>query len=242
MKRDLMLLCALTAIAFSMLVGLGVWQLQRLAWKQGLTARIEQRMSEQPVTLTDARKTWEKTGDVEYLRLRFSGRFRHDGEAHYFTVINGKTGWRVISPLETGDGQIVMVDRGFVPAAKKAPGTRTQGQVKGEQTVIGLARAPGIKGTFSPETSLEKNNWFWRDLKGMAAQALPPGERSRVVPFFVEQEVSNIPGGWPRGGVTRVKLSNRHLQYAFTWFGLAAALVGVFVVHLRGRKRGQAFT
>jgi surfeit locus 1 family protein len=241
-KRDLILLCALTAIAFSMLVGLGLWQLSRLEWKQSLTTRIEERMSEKPVTLADAQQAWKKNRDVEYLRLSFNGQFRHDGEAHYFTVIKSKTGWRVITPFETTSGQIVMVDRGFIPAAKKDPRTRAQGQVEGQQTVIGLARATGIKGTFSPETSLEKNNWFWRDLNGMAEANLPASDRARVMPFFVEQEVSNIPGGWPRGGVTRVKLSNRHLQYVFTWFGLAAALLGVFVVHLRGRKRARPFT
>jgi surfeit locus 1 family protein len=241
-KRDLILLCALTAIAFSMLIGLGVWQLSRLEWTQSLTTRIEERMAEQPVTLTDAQQAWKKNRDVEYLRLRFKGQFRHDAESHYFTVIKGKTGWRVITPLETPGGQIVMVDRGFVPATKKDPRTRAQGQVKGQQTVIGLARATGIKGTFSPETSLEKNNWFWRDLNGMVEANLLASDRARVMPFFVEQEVSNIPGGWPRGGVTQVQLSNRHLQYAVTWFGLAAALLGVFAIHLHGRLRPRSFT
>lgn len=242
LKRDLISLSVLTLAAFGILAGLGIWQLQRLEWKQGLSARIEARTALQPVTLTDALNKWEKSRDVEYLRVRFKGSFRHDRESHYFTVINGKTGWRVITPLKTPGGRIVLVDRGFVPAAKKQPRTRAQGQLEGEQTVIGLARSPGIKGTFSPENSLEKNNWFWRDLKSMAAAALPAGDVTRVAPFFVEQEASSIPGGWPRGGVTRVKLSNRHLQYAFTWFGLAGALIGVFALHLRGRLRERPFT
>jgi len=242
LKRDLISLSVLTLAAFGILAGLGIWQLQRLEWKQGLSARIEARTALQPVTLTDALNNWEKSRDVEYLRVRFRGRFRHGNESHLFTVINGKTGWRVITPLDTPGGRIVMVDRGFVPAAKKQPHTRAQGQLEGEQTVIGLARSPGIKGTFSPENSLEKNNWFWRDLKSMAAAALPAGDVKRVAPFFVELEASSIPGGLPRGGVTRVKLSNRHLQYAFTWFGLAGALLGVFALHLRSRLRQRPFT
>lgn len=242
MKRDLITLSALTVGAFAMLAGLGVWQIQRYEWKQGLSARIEQRMASQPVALSDALKRWEKSRDVEYLRVRFKGSFRHDGESHYFTVINGETGWRVITPLDTPSGQVVMVDRGFVPADKKQPRTRAQGQLAGEQTVIGLARSPGIKGTFSPDPSLEQNQWFWRDLNGMAGAALPASDINRVVPFFVEQEVSIIPGGWPRGGVTRVKVSNRHLQYALTWFGLAGALLAVFALYLRGRLRVRPFT
>jgi surfeit locus 1 family protein len=242
LKRDLITLSALTVVAFAMLAGLGVWQLQRLEWKQDLTARIEARMASEPVSLTDAQSLLEKSQDVEYLRVRFKGSFRHDRESHYFTVIDGKTGWRIITPLDTPGGQIVMVERGFVPTDKKQPQTRAQGQIAGEQTVIGLARSAGIKGTFSPDTSLEKNHWFWRDLNGMAAAALPKSDINRLVPFFVEQEVSTIPGGWPRGGVTRVNMPNSHLQYAFTWFGLAAALLGVFVLYLRRRLRERSFT
>ena len=237
-----MWLSALAVAAFGILVGLGVWQLQRLAWKQGLTTRIETRAASQPVTLTDALHRWEKSRDVEYLKVRFKGRFRHDGESHFFTVIAGKTGWRVITPLDIGAGKIVMVDRGFVPDARKQAKTREEGQVKGEQTVIGLARAPGIKGQFTPDNAPNKNNWFWRDLMGMASAVLPASEIKHVVPFFVEQGATDIPGGLPRGGVTRVELPNRHLQYALTWFGLAGALLSVFALYLRGRLRERPFT
>jgi surfeit locus 1 family protein len=242
LNRDLIGLTAVSIIAFGILVGLGIWQLQRLEFKQELAAQIRERTTEQPVPLSRLESVLEKAGDIEYRRVRFKGTFHHDGESHYFTVINGRTGWRVITPLETVGGKIVMVDRGFVPANKKQAQTRQQGQLEGEQTVIGLARAPGTKGTFTPENSLEKNNWFWRDLSGMAAAALPASDLKRVLPFFVEQEKSSIPGGWPRGDVTRVKMSNKHLQYALTWFGLAGALFVVFILVLRGRFREQPFT
>lgn len=242
MKRDLIGLTALSIIAFGILVGLGIWQLQRFEFKQGLTAQIKERTAEQPVPLSKLESELEKAGNIEYRRVQFKGTFHHDGESHYFTVIKGRTGWRVITPLETAGGKIVMVDRGFVPANKKQPQSRQQGQLDGEQTIIGLARAPGTKSTFTPDNSLEKNNWFWRDLSGMAAAALPANDLKRVIPFFVEQEKSPIPGGWPRGGVTRVKIPNKHLEYAMTWFGLAGALFVVFILVLRGRLREQSFT
>lgn len=242
MKRDLMWLSALAVAAIGILAGLGVWQLQRMAWKDSLNAHIAARTGLEPVTLSSAIDGWENTNDVEYRRVRFKGRFRHGSESHFYTVIEGKTGWRIITPLETSGGRIVMVDRGFVPDAMKQPRMRAQGQLEGEQTIIGLARAPGIQNLFVPDNAPELNNWFWRDLKGMAAAALPASDITRVVPFFVEQEVTSIPGGLPRGGVTRVVLTNNHLQYAFTWFGLAGALLAVFAVYLRGRFRRHRFT
>jgi len=242
LKRDLIWLGALAVAVFGILIGLGVWQLQRMAWKDSLNAHIATRTGLEPVTLSSAIGRWEKTKDVEYLRVRINGHFRHGGESHFFTAINGQSGWRVITPLETGSGRIVMVDRGFVPDAMKQPRTRAQGQLEGEQTIIGLARAPGIQRLFVPENAPEKNNWFWRDLKGMAAASLPLSDMKRVVPFFVELEATSIPGGLPRGGVTRVVLPNAHLQYVLTWFGLAGALLAVFAVYLRGRFRRRAFT
>ena len=63
-----------------------------------------------------------------------------------------------------------------------------------------------------------------------------PEDRARVLPFFVDAEAEPAPpGGWPRGGVTRLELPNRHLEYALTWYGLAAALVGVFLAFAAAR-------
>jgi len=242
LKRDLIWLSALVVAAFSTLMGLGVWQLQRMAWKDSLNAQIAARTGLEPVILSSALERWKKTKDVEYLKLRFKGRFRHEGESHYFMAKSEKSGWRVITPLETTGGRIVMVDRGFVPDSRKNPAKRAQGQLEGEQVIIGLARAPGIQGLFVPDNAPEKNNWYWRDLNGMAAAGLPASDIKRVVPFVVEQEASSIPGGFPQGGTTKLFLPNNHLQYVLTWFGLAGTLLAVFAVYLRGRYRHRSFT
>lgn len=242
MKRDLIWLSAFVVVVFGILMGLGVWQLQRMAWKDSLNAQIAARTGLEPVSLSSVLERWEKTKDVEYFKLRFKGRFRHDGESHYFIAKSEKSGWRVITPLETTGGRIVMVDRGFVPDSRKNPAKRVQGQLEGEQVITGLARAPGIQGPFVPDNAPEKNNWFWRDLNGMAAAWLPASDIKRVVPFFVEQEASTNPGGFPRGGAASVFLQNNHLQYVFTWFGLAGTLLVVFAVYLRGRFRRRSFT
>jgi surfeit locus 1 family protein len=59
----------------------------------------------------------------------------------------------------------------------------------------------------------------------------------RVAPFYVEADATPNPGGWPRGGQTRLNLPNNHLQYALTWYGIALTLIGVFVAFAWPRLR-----
>jgi surfeit locus 1 family protein len=71
-----------------------------------------------------------------------------------------------------------------------------------------------------------------------------PGESVRVAPFFLEAEKGEAPGVWPEGGQTRLDLPNNHLQYAITWFLLAAALLGVYGAYVwkaraAGRRQGE---
>lgn len=240
MKPTILKLTLLAAAGFAVLVGLGVWQLQRLSWKQGLVAQVEARVHDDPVNLEEAVRRARDGGDIEYLRVQTQGRYLHGKERHLYTVHEGRPGWRVVTPLETREGAVVMVDRGFVPDALKEPSSRTPGLIEGEASVTGLARAPGKANAFTPESDLPRNRWFWRDLQGMAASVLDSRQRERLVPFFIEAEASEVPGGWPKGGVTRVSFSNRHLEYAVTWFGLALALLAVYAAVLRRwLKRGE---
>lgn len=240
MKRDLIGLSLVAAIAFAILVSLGFWQLQRLAWKQGLITQIEERVGAAPMPLNSAISRWNENKDIEYLRVRAEGRFLHDGEQHLFSVIDGKSGWRIFTPLETTSGEIVIADRGFVPDPLKSSEKRTSGQISDRVDVVGLARRPEVPGMFTPENAPEKNSWYWRDLDGMARKAVPTADPNKIVPFFLELEVQPVPGGWPRGGATRLKLSNNHLQYALTWFGLAGGLLVVVAVYVLGRVRRRA--
>jgi surfeit locus 1 family protein len=117
-----------------------------------------------------------------------------------------------------------MINRGFVPLDLRRAAHRKQGQVEGEVTITGLVRAPEKRGWFVPDNDPAQNRWFVRDPAAMAnANGL-----ERVAPFYVEADATPNPGGWPKGGQTRLTLPNNHLQYAITWFGIALTLVGVF--------------
>jgi surfeit locus 1 family protein len=231
--RSLIGLTALTLAAFALLIGLGVWQLQRLHWKQGLIAEIETRTKGEPISLGQATALVRAGQDPSYYRVKVEGRFDHAKELYLYAVTEGGVGWHVITPLTTETGEVVLIDRGFVPNELRNPASRAAGQLGGVVTETGLVRVPQTQGTFVPDNEVGANRWFWRDLPAMARSI----GAAEVVPFYLEAEQSEVPGGWPAGGQTRVELPNNHLQYAITWFLMAAALLIIYGVYVRGLYR-----
>ncbi len=236
--KGLVGLTAAMLAALAVLVGLGLWQLQRLHWKQGLLAQIEARTKGPPITLEDAVALAREGRDPNYYRVRVDGRFHHAKERYLYAVSDGRVGWHIITPLETEDGDMVLVDRGFVPDELKDPSSRALGQVDKLVTVTGIVRSPEIQGPFIPDNEPEANRWFWRDLAGMARSALPAGA-IQVAPFFLDADKSEVPGGWPEGGQTRLETTNNHLQYAITWFLLGACLLIVYGLYVRSLYRRE---
>lgn len=214
-------------VALAVLLALGTWQVQRLHWKESLLASISERRTAPPADLAAVEAMAGAGEDVDYRSLRVTGTFLNDKERHFFATYQGRTGYYVYTPLQLADGRFLLVNRGFVPFERKEPEMRKQGQLTGEQVVTGLARAKLAEkpSWVVPDNDVAKNIFYWKDLDVMAQSAgLVPDQ---LVPFFMDADATPNPGGLPIGGVTQFDLPNNHLQYAVTWYGLAAALVGV---------------
>jgi len=227
------------AAGLAVLIGLGTWQLQRKAWKEAIVARIAARVTAPPVPLAQVAAKLGPGADVEYTHVIVTGRFHHDKERYLYAP--GKSGleWHVLTPLETEPGRIAWINRGSVPDAQRAPETRAAGQVAGTVDVTGLVRQPHTA-AFTPTNDVARNIWHWADIEGLTRSAFPKGE-VKAVPLVVERDVAPpVPGGLPQGGVTRLSIPNRHLEYAVTWYGLALTLVGVFAAFARKRLREEA--
>ncbi|MDE8761916.1 SURF1 family protein [Rhizobium sp. CBK13] len=228
----------LVLIALAILISLGTWQVQRLHWKEGLLADIAARQVAAPVPLADIEAMAASGGDIEYRKVTATGRYINNKERHFFATWRGQTGFYVYTPLELADGRFLFVNRGFVPYENKEPEMRMQGQLTDQQTVTGLARAklPGKPSSLVPDNDVAKNIFYWKDLDVMAESV--GLEKGRVIPFFVDADSTPNPAGLPIGGVTQVDLPNDHLQYAFTWYGLADVLVVVVAISW-SRKSGK---
>lgn len=234
-----------TLIAFVILCELGFWQLQRLAWKESLIARVENRHNISVAVPIRAESDWPKIDaeQDEYLHVKVKGKFRYDREAFAYALLSdakGKysgPGYWVMTPLELESGATVIVNRGFAPMDRMDLPTKIAGQEDAEITVTGLLRLPEGRNWFTPADDPVRGIWQERDPAAIAkAYGL-----ARVAPFFIDADASG-PNGLPQGGETRVSFSNNHLQYAVTWFGLALALIAVFLAFARKewRKSGRA--
>ncbi len=225
--------------ALALLLGLGTWQMQRMAWKEGLIAQIEARVHAPPVALTELEK--QTGGGLEYARARVHGTFLHDREQFIWEPDQRQgPGYHVYTPLRLADGRFILVNRGYVTEAKKSPSSRAEGQLTGEVDVVGLLREPIARGWFTPDRDAKSGVFYWRDLDGIARAALGP-DAAKAVRYTLDAEATPAnPGGWPQGGVTRLTLPNRHLEYALTWYGLAGTLVVVLAAFLISRRRATA--
>src|SRR5487761_1028075 len=212
--------------AVLLLLGLGIWQVQRLHWKEGLIAERRAATSPAPVPLPRGSAV---TPDMEFRHVFARGVFLNDKEILvYASPRIGKSGFDVLTPLVETDGRIVFVNRGFVPVGLRNPAARAAGEIAGPVRIAGLLRLPprGRPNWFVPDNDPGRNRWFWIDLPKMAAA----DGLKRVAPYYVDADARPNPGGWPLGGLTRVRLPNNHLQYALTWFSLAVALLVIYVL------------
>ena len=206
---------ALLVFAFCGFVVLGVWQLQRMAWKHDLIARVDARIHAAAVP-APSRVQWPAITEADhgYRRIRVAGHFLQDRLVRTQAVTELGGGFWLLQPLQADNGDYVLVNRGFVPAgatASRAP----QGRV----VVEGLLRINEPAGGFLRRNVPEQDRWYSRDVIAIARrQELPP---ARVAPFFIDADAEPGFRGWPLGGMTVVKFRDPHLSYALTWFGMA---------------------
>ncbi|MFY9989589.1 MAG: SURF1 family protein [Rhodoplanes sp.] len=242
-SRSVFLLRGLAVLAaFLVLVGLGTWQLQRKAWKDGLIATLTERLAAPPAPLPDPSKWLQLSHeDFEFRRVVFPAEYLNDREALVYSVGSSLRageptgpGYNVFAPARLLNGAIVMVNRGFVPGALRDPATRADGQIAGTVNVIGVIRWPDPPSMVTPAADPGRNLWFARDPTAIAA-----AKGLEAAPFYIEQEQPVPAGGRPQPARLQPNLPNNHLQYVITWYGLAAALLLVFIAWAVGRRRGD---
>ena len=229
-------------LGLAVLLGLGAWQMDRKAWKENMIEALSQRLSAAPVDLPPS-QGWPLLDQAnhEFRRVVFRGEFLHDRESHVYT--NGSPlrpdvkgpGYWVFTPARLAGGSVVMVNRGYVPEGRQDPATCSPGQVRGVVDIVGAMRWPEERSVFTPSDDPEQRLWYVRDHAGMTEWH----KLGDAAPFYIDQEEPVPSGGLPRPAPLRVELPNNHLQYAMTWFALAAGLVLVFAVWAVGHRRKQ---
>lgn len=226
-----------TLAGLVVLVQLGFWQVDRLAWKTELITAVESRTQQAPVSAPGP-EVWQGAdwAAFDYQPVEVTGRFLA-GEVYYFIALTspagpvGGPGYFVYQPFETANGFIVMVNRGFVPESKRLPVARPESLAGSEiQTLHGLLRIGETPNALTMAPDPENKVWFARVPRDMA-EALDL-DAGKVAPYGIDLDGSfTPPSGLPQAGETILRFKNDHLGYALTWFGLAATLLGVFLAY-----------
>lgn len=224
-----------TLIGVAILVALGLWQVQRLTWKEALLARIDRLDSAEAAPAVKVLDDASSASDLDMVRVRLECPGLANADfVELYGLKDGQAGRRLVSACRLPAGRYgsLLVDRGFVAdTVSSRPGTAGQAQAA---TVTGVLRVPDPAGLFTPKADPSTRLWFSRDIPEMAAALGAP----RPAPVMLLAETSSnpefaalVPSPIPAA------ISNRHMEYALTWFGLAAALLGVYGALLRKHFR-----
>ena len=198
-------------VGTAILVALGIWQVQRLEWKEGVLADIEARIAADPVPVpadpdpeADRYLPVRAEGDLTGERLQVLASVKRVGPVH-----------RVVEVFET-DGRRLLLDRGYIPADEKDAALSS-----GRVTVSGNLHWPDETDSFTPAPDRDENLWFAREVPLMAeALATEPL-------LIVAREVSPSDPLVTQLPVDTSGIPNDHLEYAITWFSLAAIWAGM---------------
>ena len=229
-----------TLLGLAILIGLGVWQLDRLAWKEGLIAEVSARAAAPPIP-APPEADWAKLApdDYEYRHVRLEGVYEFARQVLVFRALDdprgrfGGPGYLVLTPLRLADGAYVIVNRGFVPQDQRDRFAVPADRASGEVATTGLMRSSESRTWFTPSDDPARGQWFTRDPAAIAATL----KLARAAPFTIDADATGGPGDLPQGGETILAFPNNHLGYAFTWFGMALALAGVFCTYAVTRMR-----
>ncbi len=215
-----------TVPAIVIMLGLGVWQLQRLAWKTEIIETFDARVAGDPVAPP------AEVDDIErwrFTRVGAIGSFLHDRELQITgKPYKGTAGFHVITPFVTDNGLTVFVNRGWVPEDRRRPEMRPETLLPPPVTIDGIIREAGVKGRFVPENEPQNDVWF---VVRPAAMADHLGLTGPVANYFIDEFAdAPRPTRLPFGAAREITVRNDHLQYAITWFLLAITLALVYVV------------
>ena len=242
------ILAIVALLLIVLFAGLGTWQVQRLQWKLALIERVESRVSAAPSAPPPAARWGQVSRESdEYRHVRLAGHFLYEYTTPVQAVSELGAGFWLLTPLCTPDGAIVLVNRGFVPAAdararypaRRADTSGGAACAAGAPThnLTGLLRITEPGGGFLRENDPAGNRWFSRDVAAIAAAK----GLANVAPYFVDAARGQDPAGAPDrpvGGLTVISFQNNHLVYAITWYALALMVIGAWWFVARSGPRG----
>ena len=218
--------------ALIILLMLGTWQVNRLTWKTALIEEFK--------TRSQAEAIYPAFNDtpIEFQRVAVTGRFLHD-KTIYLTgrTYEGNAGFHVVSAFESTQGDVFLVNRGWVSESYRLPEKRPFSMSTGEMTLDGIIRLSQRQGYFVPDNEPEAGFWFTMKPDEAAAHLNMPEAQQGYYIDVVRQPGEELQ--LPIAAEVKIEVRNSHLNYAVTWYGIALSLIGVYFAYHHSMGRLQ---
>jgi len=233
-RKFLIGLTIASAIGIAILIGLGVWQVKRLHWKEALLAKIAALEAAAPIPVNQALAGGVASQDLDFVRVTATCPDIETTPYLKLYAVREVAGFRLITPcaLSGGPYRTILVDRGFVAQDQAQTLKAGQGR-KLDQPIVGVLRKGDVRNFLTPANTASQGLWYWRDVPAMAASL----GATDAAPTFLMLEKPAPQGFGPTPAPIPADIPNNHLQYALTWFGLALALLGVYLASLWKRLK-----
>jgi surfeit locus 1 family protein len=215
-----------SSIGFCVLVSLGVWQLQRLTWKEQLITQIQAQQELQLIEITPENQS-------VFRRIYAVGRFNYGQELRLIgKTVDQQVGYYVFTPLTLKEGRTIYVNRGWVPQTIADTAiSRPLGNIR----VEGMLREKMSRNTFTPANQYDNRDIFTFDPEEIAATY--PDQT--LLPYYIDASQISPPSEYPNIKPLGVHLRNHHLVYALTWFALAGGLAIVCFLFIRNKRNNH---
>lgn len=207
-------------VMLPVLLGLGFWQIDRLAWKTRLIEGIETQLASPAEPMPE-----EFTKDMQYRRVSLAGAYVAGQEFEIRPrTREGVSGYHLIQPFRRVSGGIVLVNRGFVPD-----------NAKPDPVAAGIQRIEGVlvrpqSGRFTPENQPTRGQWYWIDVAAMAKAAGLSALDENLSPYVLQQSAATLKDRYPQALPEKPEIRNNHKQYAIFWFTMAGILLVIYVL------------
>ena len=219
--RRLMFPAILSLVLTCVAVSLGIWQVERLAWKTDLLARIDAAEAAPALPLTN--------DPAQFTKTAVTGIFRPMPPALYGAEVRDtqagpRMGARLILPLDRPNAPPILIDRGWAPTDREPPPAP-----KAAVTIEGYIRTTDRPGWFAATDDLAARRFYTLDPRKMAESLGAPD----AVPYVLIALGKATIQTFPQPATALPRPPNDHLAYAVTWFSLAAILVIIFAIYAR---------
>jgi len=208
-----------TVVMLVVLIGLGLWQLNRMAWKQGLLDQIALAEAQSAIDLPET--------PAAFAKIRLTGVFREDlwslyGAQGRDTVRSTQMGAQLLGVMDLASGGAVLVALGWVPGLNVHPAA-------GPATIEGFIRPAEPAGLFAARDDLRTRRFYSLDPATIGAAL-----GVKLAPYTV---IAIGPAGLPDPARSLPRPANNHFGYALTWFSFAVILIVIFTLHARKTLR-----